>query len=527
MRRLKTILLKEAKTQCGTFVLGQSVHRTVQPRHAACVPEESDVSHFGDTGMDPLWILFIGMVVVLGGILVLRLHAFLALILGALLVAALTPAEAILQHSLSKKLSPEAAKKTSEQPSIERVTREFGSTAGRIGILIALATIVGKCLLDSGGADRIVRTTLRVLGEGRAPLAFLISGFLLGIPVFFDTVFLLMIPLGKALRLRTGRNYLLYVLSIIAGATMTHSLVPPTPGPLFVAAELKINMGLMILGGCVVGAITAGCGWAFAHWVNRRRDIPLRESAQASLADLEKLAQRDEKELPPFWLAALPILLPVVLISASTPLDSPDWKETVAAWPPAVVSSIRTLGDSNVALGISALIALGTLVWQGRSRGEVFSKGVEKALEEAGSIILITSAGGAFGGVLQQSGIGLRVQELSVAYSIGILPLAWGVTALVRIAQGSATVAMITAVGVVGGMATPELLGFHPLWVALAIGCGSKMIPWMNDSGFWVICKMSGLTEKECLTTFSPMVSLMGLIGLFVVMLLAKLFPLT
>ena len=480
--------------------------------------------------MDPLWILAIGMVVVLGGILALRLHAFLALVLGALVVAALTPAEAIMKHGVSKKLSPEAAKKVADQPAIERVTREFGGTAGRIGVLIAFASIVGKCLLDSGGADRIVRSTLRVLGEHRGPLAFLVSGFLLGIPVFFDTVFLLMVPLGKAMRMRTGQNYTLYVLSIIAGATMTHSLVPPTPGPLFVAKELNVDMGLMILGGCVVGAITAGAGWAFAHWVNLRVDIPLRESSKLSLAELEALAQRDEKSLPPFWLAALPILLPVLLISAATPLDSKGGAQfygNVFSFWPGAIQVIRTLGDSTVALGISALIALGTLLWQGRKSGEVLDKGVSTALEEAGLIILITSAGGAFGGVLQQCGIGPRVQELSTTYSIAILPLAWAVTALVRIAQGSATVAMITAVGVVGGMATPELLGFHPLWVALAIGCGSKMLPWMNDSGFWVICKMSGFTERECLTTFSPMVSLMGLTGLFVVMLLARLFPLS
>ena len=480
--------------------------------------------------MDPLWILALGMVVVLGGILALRLHAFLALVLGALVVASLTPAEAIIKHSVSKKLSPEAAKKVADQPAIERVTREFGGTAGRIGVLIAFASIVGKCLLDSGGADRIVRSTLRVLGEHRGPLAFLISGFLLGIPVFFDTVFLLMVPLGKAMRMRTGQNYTLYVLSIIAGATMTHSLVPPTPGPLFVAKELNVDLGLMILGGCAVGAITAGVGWAFAHWVNRRVDVPLRENSKLSLAELENLAQRDEKTLPPFWLAALPILLPVLLISAATPLDSKGGAELYARifsfWPEAI-RVIHTLGDSTVALGISALIALGTLLWQGRKSGEVLDKGVTVALEEAGLIILITSAGGAFGGVLQQCGIGPRVQELSTTYSIAILPLAWAVTALVRVAQGSATVAMITAVGVVGGMATPELLGFHPLWVALAIGCGSKMLPWMNDSGFWVICKMSGFTEKECLTTFSPMVTLMGLAGLFVVMALAKLFPLS
>ena len=479
--------------------------------------------------MDPLWILATGMIVVLGGILALRLHAFLALVMGALVVAALTPAEAIVKHGVSRKLSPEAAQKAADQSAIERVTREFGGTAGRIGVLIAFASIVGKCLLDSGGADRIVRSTLRVLGEQRGPLAFLFSGFLLGIPVFFDTVFLLMIPLGKAMRLRTGRDYTLYVLCIIAGGTMTHSLVPPTPGPLFVAKELNVDLGLMILGGCVVGAITAGMGYLYARWLNRRLNIPLRENSKLSLAELETLTKRDEKNLPPLWLAMLPTLLPVMLITAATVVNSPGGAKfftTALGCGPGAIQLLRVLGDSTVALGLSALIALGTLLWQGRKSGEVLDKGVGSALEEAGLIILITSAGGAFGGVLQQCGIGPRVQELSTAYSIAILPLAWSVTALVRVAQGSATVAMITAVGVVGGMATPDLLGFHPLWVALAIGCGSKMLPWMNDSGFWVICKMSGFTEKECLVTFTPMVSLMGLVGLAVVMLLAKIFPL-
>ena len=480
--------------------------------------------------MDPLWILFIGMVVVLGGILALRLHAFLALVLGALVVAAFTPAEAVVKHGISKKLSPEAAQKVADQPVIERVTREFGATAGRIGVLIAFASIVGKCLLDSGGADRIVRTTLRVLGEQRAPLAFIASGFLLGIPVFFETVFLLMIPLGKAMRMRTGRDYTLYVMCIIAGATMTHSLVPPTPGPLFVAKELNVDMGLMILCGCVVGVITASSGWLYARWVNSRLDIPLRDTAKTSLADIEALLSRDEKLLPPFWLAAMPIILPVILISAATPLDAKDGAQLYAKWfasCPAVIDVIRVVGDSTIALGIAALIALGTVMWQGKQKAsEVMDKGVGIALEEAGLIILIIAAGGAFGGVLQQTGIGPRLQELSAAYNIGILPLAWAVTAVVRVAQGSATVAMVTAVGMLGSMAKPELLGFHPVWVALAIGCGSKMGPWMNDSGFWVICKMSGFTEKECLSTFTAMLSLMGVVGLIVVMVLAKLFPL-
>jgi GntP family gluconate:H+ symporter len=251
-------------------------------------------------------------------------------------------------------------------------------------------------------------------------------------------------------------------------------------------------------------------------------DIPLRETAQGSLADLNALAARDDKDLPPLWLAVLPILLPVVLITASTVLNSAGGQ----GLSPSLMSFILIVGNPNVALGLSAFIALAGLLSQGLKSKEVFSTKVGQAIEQAGSIILIISAGGAFGGMLQQSGIGPRLQGLSAAWHIGILPLAWGLTSIVRIAQGSTTVAMITAAGVMGATATPEVLGFHPLWVALAIGCGSKPIPWMNDSGFWIISRMSGLTEKECLTVYSPMVTLMGVAGLFLVMLLAKFFPL-
>jgi GntP family gluconate:H+ symporter len=471
--------------------------------------------------MDALLILASGMLVVMAGILVLRLHAFLALLLGAYLVATLTPTEAIVQHGLSNKLSPEAARAAATRTVSARIMLEFGNTAGRLGIVIALACIIGRCLMESGGAERIVRALLDIFGEGNAALVLLISSFILAIPVFFDTVFLLLIPIGKALRLRTGSNYTLYVLSLIAGGSMTHSLVPPTPGPLFVATELNINLGLMITGGLAVGLVTVSCGWLFAHWINRRRDIPVRESAHVSLAELKELAARSEEELPPFWMAAAPIALPVILIALR-----PLWNVPLGPALHPVSKVLGFLGEPIVALGLAALIALVTRWRQGHRRNEVFSVAVGRALEQAGAIILIISAGGAFGAMLQQSGIGLRLQALSSSWHIATLPLAWAFTSLVRIAQGSATVAMITAAGVFGGAgATAQALGFHPLWLALAIGCGSKPIPWMNDSGFWVINRTSGFTEKECLTTYSPMVTLMGVVGLGFVMLLARLFP--
>ena len=478
--------------------------------------------------MDALWILAVAILVVLGGILALRLHAFLALILGALIVATLTPGFALERFAREKNLSPAETKKLTEASVGERVAREFGSTCGKIGILVAMASIVGKCLLDSGGADKIVRAALRLFGEHRAPLAFLGSGYVLGIPVFFDTVFLLMIPLGKAMRMRTGRNYLLYVLTIIAGATMTHSLVPPTPGPLFVAAALNVDMGLMILGGCVVGLFTSAAGYCYAQWINRRVEIPLRETAEISLAELDQSARRHESQLPPLALSLLPIVLPVLLIGGNAVVISLYSKVpgiALAHWQTNLLTLASTFGNADIALTISAAIALATLAWQKKERLQSLAHGVQTALEGGGLIILITAAGGAFGGVLQQTGIGVRIQEIASVYHIAVLPLAFAITALVRIAQGSATVAMITAVGIVAGMATPAQLGFHPFYVAMAIGCGSKLVPWMNDSGFWVICKMSGMTEAETLKYFSPMPCLMGVVGLMVTMMLARLFP--
>ncbi len=522
--------------------------------------------------MDPIYLLLIGIVIVIGGILVFRLHAFLALTLAGLAVAMLTPMENLQRfaeyerHKEKGGWSREeandflaAAKKDS---GAKRFAGQLGETAGKIAILIAMAAIIGKCLLDSGAADRIVRTALGLVGEKRAPVAFIGSGFLLGIPVFFDTVFYLMIPLGKALRLRTGGNYTLYILSIVAGATMAHSLVPPTPGPLFVAEELGVNLGTMMVAGILVGLVTASVGYAWAVFANHLWQVPLRETADASLKDLEQLAKKPDSELPPLLVSILPILLPVILIAGATGVDTyvkaekKQRRQAIAATPenagledkkiddkleaslnatpilpPRVVSTVATLGDKNIALTLAAAIALFTLAWQKRTSLTELSTATGTALASGGVIILITSAGGGFGGVLRQTAIAPRIEELARAsgmlHSLWLLPMAFGVTTLVRTAQGSATVAMITAVSILASFANdPAAMGFHPVYIALAIGCGSKPIAWMNDSGFWVICKMSGMTDVEGLKLVTPMSAAMGVVGLAAVVLGAWLFPL-
>ena len=333
--------------------------------------------------MHPVFILLIAIAIVLGGILVFRLHAFVALLLAALTVALLTPRETLSDYADQQVAkgdwTEKAADKFVKSSAPARVTEGFGRTCAGIGILIAMASIIGKCLLDSGAADKIVRTTLRVLGEPRAPFAFIGSGFLLGIPVFFDTVFYLMMPLGKAMRLRTGGNYLLYILTIVAGATMAHSLVPPTPGPLLVADALGVDLIMMIMGGCVVGLFSSGAGYLFARWLNKRMEIPLRESPDISLDDLEKLSNRDESTLPPFWLSLLPIVLPVVLIAARTALDTYA-KSGGSGWLIDTQPYVNTLGDKNVALIIAAAIALGMVAWQTKKSARELSEAVGTAL---------------------------------------------------------------------------------------------------------------------------------------------------
>ena len=251
---------------------------------------------------DPLFILVIGILFVVGGIIGLRLHAFLALLLGAFVVALLTPAESIMLYATGKGMDVDAAEALASTKIGLRIAGEFGKTCGKIGILIAMASIIGKCMLESGGAEKIVRSTLKVAGEKNTPITFLGSSFFIGIPVFFDTVFYLMVPLAKAMAMKLGKNYLLLILSITAGAAMANSLVPPTPGPLFLISEMNIPIGMMMTGGILVGLVTIFAGFAYASWANKKWPVPVRDSIDAPLENIKSLSAQDEQKLPAIWL---------------------------------------------------------------------------------------------------------------------------------------------------------------------------------------------------------------------------------
>ena len=448
--------------------------------------------------INPVIILLIGVAVLVAMIIVLRLNAFVALITAAILVSLLAPGE------LSEKVS--------------RVAGAFGSVVGGIGIVIALAAVIGKCLMDSGAADRIVRSFLKVLGEKRAPTALLASGFVLSVPVFFDTVFYLLVPLARSLWKRTRKNYILYVTAIVAGAAITHTLVPPTPGPLFMANAFKIDLGLMILVGWLIGLPTAVLGLVVCKMISRRMDVPVRP--YSGEPEPEPL---DDSQLPPLWISLAPVILPVILISANTltkALGAVKWVTDVTA----------VLGNPNLALLLSAAIAMAVLVNKRKLSLKELAETVDKALMSGGIIILITAGGGAFGAMLRAAGIKDWLENLlgGQGQTVGSVMLltAFAVAVVMKFAQGSGTVSMITTSSMFAAMGvSSQMLGFNPVYLAMAIGSGSLVGDWMNNSGFWIFARMSVLTETETLKSWTILTAMLGFIGFGFTFLFAHLWP--
>jgi len=450
--------------------------------------------------MHPLAVLFVAIALVFLLIIRFKINAFIALIVAAATVGLLSP------HIRLPEVMP-------------KVAGLFGTVCGRIAIVIALAALVGQAMMESGAADKIVRVFVRWLGESRASLSLIGSSYVLATPVFFDTVFYLLVPLARAMRIRTGRNYVLYVCSIAAGGATAHSLIPPTPGPLAMAATLHVDLGLMILVGAIIGVPAALAGWLVAQLLDRKLNIPFREAPGLSLEELEELARRDDKTLPGFFHSLAPILLPVALITSNTFVQ--------ALRPESPLARLTAfIGDPNFALLCSAVVGMHLLVRHRHYSLAELARPVETAFASAGLIILITAGGGAFGGMLVEAGVGKWLGNVSQQFQVPLLILGFLLAALMKVAQGSGTVSMITTSAILAPLAAASQLPCHPVYLATAIGSGSMVGSWMNDSGFWVFAKMSGLEESETLQTWTVVLIVLGVAGLLATLAMAALLPL-
>jgi len=448
------------------------------------------------------------MLIVILMITVLKMNAFIALITSAIIVSLLAPGD------LGEKIS--------------RVATEFGNTAAGIGIVIALAVVIGKCMMDSGAADRIVRGFLSLLGEKRSSTALMASGFVLSIPVFFDTVFYLLIPLARSMHRRTGKHYLKYAMAIVAGGVVTHALVPPTPGPLIVADNLGIDIGMMIMVGAMVAIPAAIVGMFFAGWLDRRMNIQMRPPG-GEISEPEPL---EDHQLPGLMVSLLPIILPVLLVSANTIVRTIAKGAADGSGLSRAAEITAVLGNVNLAMLISAAVAMLMLKSKRALTNRQLAKVVEVSLMSGGMIILITAAGGAFGAMLKTAQIGPAIENLfkgdSGQTASGLLLLGLGalIALVMKIAQGSTTVAMITSSAMIAAMIAPtKTLDFHPVYLATAIGGGAVGGSWMNDSGFWIFVKMTGLTEAEGLKSWTPLLSIVGFTSIIVSFLLAIILP--
>ncbi len=451
----------------------------------------------------PLIVLFIGIVLVIVFITVLRIHAFIALILTAITVGLLSeqlPESNITNHFVR---------------AVELTMVEFGKVAGQIAWVIALASVLGVALTESGAAERIVNQFVKWFGERYTPLALLFSGFVLSIPVFFDTVFFLLIPIAYSMGRRMKQNYMLYVLTVGAGAAITHALVPPTPGPLIMAETLQINLGLVIMAGILMGIIPSLSGYLFAQKIKNRFDV--------SPPDIQAEAFAEEaQKLPSFFLSMLPIVVPLLLIIFASVIDILYPGEESG-----LLTFIGFVGNKNMAMLAGTILALWLLARQKHWKIRQLEKVMERPLEIAGLIILITGAGGAFGAMIRNTGIGETIQQLAgKGYEINLILLAWLISATMKIAQGSSTVAMITTSGIMVSLLATMDISYHPVYILMAIGFGSHTISWMNDSGFWVVGKLSGFTENQTLRSWTVTLVIMSVVGLLQTLLLSYLLPL-
>ena len=288
------------------------------------------------------------------------------------------------------------------------------------------------------------------------------------------------------------------------------------------AENLHLDVGQTIVCGILAGIIPATCAWFLARWISVRVNAPMRSVSGELRAELEGIVAKKESELPSFMWSVAPVIVPLVLIGSVSLLTMLGGRQAF----PQLFTGLEFLGDRHIALLIGAVLAAVLLIRQKRIGLDKVTQLIGPQFATAGVIILIASAGGAFGAMLRYAGVGEVISTYAVKWDMNLILVGWAVSAIIRVAQGSATVAMITASAIMYSIVSTGIkMPYHPMYLFLAIGFGSKMLSWMNDSGFWTVSKFSGFTEAETLKSWSVLVSVMSVIGLVQCLVVSKFLP--
>jgi gluconate:H+ symporter, GntP family len=385
-----------------------------------------------------------------------------------------------------------------------------GSVLGFIAIVVGLGTMLGKVMAESGAATRIATTLIAAFGERRVHWAIMIVAFIVGIPVFFQVGFVLLIPLVFTIARRTGMSLIKIGIPLVAGLSVVHGMLPPHPAAMLAVTAYNADVGRTILYGLIVGLPTAAlAGPVFAAWVAPRIVLPAENKLAAQLEGSAVL-----ERTPGFGISLFTVLIPVILIllasAADVTLDAAS----------SMRSTLHFVGHPIVALLLALLFSFWSLGRAMHFTREQLLKFCNDCLAPTAAILLVIGAGGGFNQVLVQSGVGRAVANLAAGSHASPLVLAWVVATLIRVATGSATVAMTTAAGIVAPIAA-SVPGTNAELLVLATGAGSLMLSHVNDAGFWLIKEFFNMTVPQTLKTWTVAETIIGVAGLAFTMILS------
>ncbi len=422
-------------------------------------------------------------------ILALRLHAFLALMISSLalgLAAGMDPAKVL-----------------------KSAQAGFGDALGFIAVVVALGAMIGRFLEHSGGGRALAEWLLARFGRDRASWAVLTAAFLVGLPIFFEVGFIILVPIVWSLARESKRSILYYGMPLTAALTFTHALVPPHPAPAAAAALLGADLGLTILYGVLLSIPMAIMGGiVYGGWIAAKIYVPLPKIAG------EEDAKQGDRPAPPVPQVVLVLLLPVILIFAAT----------IGGMAKSPGQAFLTLiGHPFTALMVTALVAM---YWFGTRRGldrTALGRMATDSMAPIGTLLAIMGGGGAFKQVIIDSGVGPYAGNLLATSSISPLIVAYLIAAAMRIAQGSATVAIITAAGIVAPI-VKNIPGYTPEMMTMALACGGTILSHVNDAGFWLVNEYLGMTVPQTLRSWTAMKVVVSVFGFLIVLAVQALF---
>jgi GntP family gluconate:H+ symporter len=378
-----------------------------------------------------------------------------------------------------------------------------GNTLGHIAIIIGLGTMLGKMMAESGASDRIAETIIQVLGEKRVPWSMMCAGLIVGLPVFFEVGFVLLVPIAFTVARRTRTSLILVGLPMVAGLSAVHGLVPPHPAAMLAVTIFHADLGRTIFYALLVAipsAIIAGPIYAriIAPWIVLDAHNPM----------AEEFAEHDaNRVLPGFAISIATVLLPVLLMLLGS------WAGVLAPPGSGFNSALHFLGSADIALLVAVLISFVTL---GKMRGysrETILKFTNECLAPTALITLVIGAGGGFGRILQDSGVSQAIVAVALHAHVSVLLLGWLVAAMIRLATGSATVSLATAAGILAPILA-QSPGVHPELLAISTGAGSLIFSHVNDGGFWLVKEYYNMSVADTMKTWSISETIMSIVAL-------------